>query len=254
LSGLWTDRRRRASTALAVVLALGWYLGPAPWLADGLQQSLARSVAKVQLHDVILAVARSGEQDPASLPHGADATHTRELLELALVRDGIKSSWTQRAAAALGPELLRLAVSSADRPPLPRSPAHPNVPAELFAIEQALSSRFGSWGGPPPPAPAEDLWLGMPPDDQAKGLLAMVLASELTQAQARGLQGAVLLGLQAYDQQPGAVLALGSLLGPRVLARAPASHGAPSPDLVPRHGPAAVDVLRRREAIDPGAE
>jgi hypothetical protein len=249
VSGGWWDARRAGLTWFALAVGIGWYALPAPELAQVLEQALARSVAEVQLHDVILAVALSGQEDPAALPHGTEAARARELLEDALALDHLKSSWPQRAAAALGPELLAVAVAGADRPALPRSRAHPNVAYELFALEQGLAARFGSWGGGPPPAPTTDLWSGFPPDDQAKGLLTVVESVELSVAQARGLQGAVLLGLDANDRQPDLVEALAELLGPDVLSLAPASRNAPAPDLVPRYGPAAVEILRRRQAV-----
>ncbi|GEM_PF-6431056 len=249
MSGPWFDAHRTALTWVAAVVGVAWFLGPAPHVAQRLEQARARSVAEVQLHDVILAIALAGQDDPASLPHGDGAATARGLLEAALDLDAVKSSWPQRAADALGPELLAVAVAGADRPALPRSRAHPNVPSELLALEQSLAGRFGSWGGPPPPIPATDPWRGFPPDDQAKGLLAVAETQELTLAQARSLQGAVLVGLHANDAQPGLIEALAEQLGPDVLARAPASRDAPDPDLVPRFGPAAVEILRRRQAV-----
>ena len=242
--------RRRAARVWGVALAgLVWFTWLAPELARTLEEARAHSVVEVQLHDVILAIALAGQDDPASLPHGRQAVEARELLEQALVLDTVKSSWPQQAAVALGPELLEVARAGADRTALPRSRAHPNVPSELLALEQTLAARFGSWGGPPPPAPARDLWSGFPPDEQAKGLLAVAETQSLSTEQARGLQGAVLLGLQANDAQPALVDALAVILGPAVLVRAPASRDAPDPDLVSRYGPPAVEILRRRQTV-----
>ncbi len=245
----WIDRRRVAWTWGAALVGVIWFASPAPRVAQALEQARARSVAEVQLHDIILAVALAGQQDPAGLPHGAEAAEARRLLEQALALDAVKSGWPQRAAGAIGPELLALAVTGAERPPLPRSRSHPNVPSELLVLEQTLAARYGSWGGPPPPPPGQDLWSGFPPDDQAKGLLAVVETTELSEDQARGLQGAVLLGLEANHRQPDLVDSLAALLGSGVLARAPASRDAPAPDLVPRYGPAAVEILRRRQQV-----
>jgi hypothetical protein len=248
MSRHWTAPGRSRIAWLACVAGVLWFLGPAPWIAQSLEQARARSVAEIQLHDVILAIALTGQQDPASLPHGDDAAQARLLLERALVLDERKSSWPQRAAAVLGPAFLEVATQGADRPTLPRSRAHPNVPSELLALEQSLAARFGSWGGEAPPLPRTDLWSGLPPDDQAKGLLAVAELGELTEAQARGLQGAVMMGLRANDEQPALIDGLAELLGTDVLARAPASRDAPDPDLVPRYGPVAVEILRRRQA------
>ncbi len=245
----WWDMHRAALTWCAALGGTAWFAFLAPPLARSLEEARAHSVIEVQLHDVILAIALAGQQDPAALPHGAQAGEARELLEQALLLDAVKSSWPQQAAVALGPELLETARSEADRPAMPRSRAHPNVPSELLALEQTLARRFGSWGGPAPPVPPEDLWSGFPPDDQAKGLLAVAESQPLSQQQARGLQGAVLLGLGANDAQPALVDALAELLGPSVLARAPASRDAPDPDLVARYGPPAIEILRRRQSV-----
>ncbi len=245
----WIDPGRSLRVWLVGLLGVFWFLVPAPWLAQALETARARSVAEVQLHDLVLAIALSGQQDPASLPHGQDAARARLLLEEALDLEEVKASWPQRAALVLGPELLALASAQADRPALPRSRAHPNVPSELIALEQTLAEHHGSWGGPPPPAPTSDLWRGLPPDDQAKGLLGVSELAVLTEAQVRGLQGAVMVGLQANDLQPTLIDALAEQLGPVVLGRAPASRDAPDPDLVPRFGSAAVEILRRRQGV-----
>ncbi len=238
-------------SAVVGLLVVAWFALGSEVLGEALKQAQARSATQVQLHDVVLAIVLTREQAPADLPRGEAAAEARALLEEALEQDRVRAEWPQLAAAALGPELLAVAAAGTDRAPMPRTRAHPHLPPDLLAVEALLAEAHGSWAGEPAAPPGRDLWSGLPPDDQARGLLTLVETRALTTEQARSVQAAVVRALVANDRQPVLVDQLTEALGPAVLARAQASGQAPDPNLVIRRGRHAVEVLRKAERLGP---
>lgn len=231
---------REILAVLALAGAVLWFAWPAPQLSNELLEARARENRSLHLAELVAGVRLAS---PGELPTGAERAEAAALLEEALEMELLQHTWPTRALALLDEE--QKATVSEGGPSVPgRSRSHPHTPAEVLAIVEVLGERYGAATTPLPPLPPTPPIPGLSPQDQVRGLLALVEEAELSPELAAGLQACALAGIHAHERAPEAIEELAALLGEGVLARGLNSPGPRDLEELQAQGQEALERLR----------
>ena len=188
--------RPAGRAGLALLLALGWWIGLAPAMLDDIRARRAAERVEPGVSALAHAIAAARR---SLLPSGEDAALAAAALQEAALDLEVERSWTLRAAVVLNPSQR---LDPGHPPERPRGRHQPWLDPELPALYEALSASVGWAPRPSPDLPPFDPWPGVEPRRRAEAL--RVLAPHLSAEQAGVVQALVLEAMAAAQRRAAA--------------------------------------------------
>lgn len=182
--------RRELSALAALILGLGWFTWAGPGLGQQVRQLRAEEARALSALEVKQALRKTGVRPDEALREAlaeADAAAATEQRWNLLVAEILSEAQRQRALA-LEPGVQQVKPEGEVR----------FVEPELPALAEALMAAHGVGEAEVPALPLADPWPGVDRRRRARGLLGLVAAGELEEAQAHAL---LAVTLEAMGEQ-----------------------------------------------------
>lgn len=202
--------RRILSAAVALVLGLAWFTWAGPGLGQQVRQLRAEEARALSAREVKQALRQTGVRPGEALREAlaaADAAEAREQRWNLLVAEVLSAEQRQRALS-LEPGVAQVRPQGDVR----------FVEPELPALAEALMAAHGVGEAVVPPLPGADPWPGVDRRRRARGLLGLVAAGELEEAQAHALLEITLAAMGEQSQRARIEEAMGAALPDKVRA------------------------------------